>query len=112
MAKKKMIIITILIIIVIAITIFLIIKSKNKEIIKDVPKTIVSETQYDEETELYYIKNEETDEIISASYNEHDLDFYKEHPDYNPNPLEPKNKTLKDYIINYQEEIIEESIIE
>ena len=45
-------------------------------------------------------------EIISASYNEHDLDFYKEHPDYNPNPLSPKKTRLEEYIVH--EEIAEE----
>lgn len=53
---------------------------------------------YDEETGLYYLKDEETGEIIHASQSEDDLDFYREHPDYNPNPLAPRSDNLRDFV--------------
>lgn len=62
------------------------------------PKQIASE--YDEKTGLYYVKNESTGEILYASYDEDDamLDFYKNNPDYNPNPLAPKRTSLEDFV--------------
>lgn len=60
--------------------------------------------QYDEVTKLYYIRDEVTQEIISASYNESDLDLYKEHPDYNPNPHIQRSRNLYDYVIQEIEE--------
>lgn len=46
------------------------------------------------------MKNESTGEILYASYDEDDamLDFYRDNPDYNPNPLAPKKTNLEDYI--------------
>lgn len=37
-------------------------------------------------------------EIISASRNEEDLKFYKDHPDYNPNPLIQRSTNLNDFL--------------
>lgn len=37
-------------------------------------------------------------EIIIASYDEDDLDFYKEHPDFNPNPLIQRSTDLNDFV--------------
>ena len=34
-------------------------------------------------------------EIIIASNNEEDLKIYKDNPNYNPNPTEPKSNDLK-----------------
>ncbi len=47
---------------------------------------------------LYYIKDKATNEIITASSNEEDLEFYKENPDYNPNPLAPKSTELSSFM--------------
>ena len=61
-------------------------------------------TNFDEETNLYYIRDENTGEIITASYNEEDIEFYKEHPDYNPNPLAPRITNLNDYLYGSSEQ--------
>ena len=37
-------------------------------------------------------------EIISASQNKEDLQFYKEHPDYNPNPLSEHKNNLYEFL--------------
>lgn len=68
---------------------------------------------FDEESGLYYLKNEETGEIIQASRNEDDLQFFLENPDYNPDPLTERSTNLEDFI-NYgaekfdNEEVTEE----
>jgi len=102
MTKNKIIIIIgAILVVIIGVVIFTGKKSKtqgntvieNKEI----------ETSYDNETGLYYIKDEETNEIITASQNEEDLKFYEENPEYNPNPLATKRTDLSSYI-NYEYE--------
>ena len=73
---------------------------------REAAKTIESEAnkvkgkaEYDEETELYYIKDEETGRIIAASYDEEGLQFYIDNPDYNSNPLEDTGYyTLEEYL--------------
>lgn len=99
MSKNKMIIIVISIIILVVIFGILIKNNNNKmkeqEKIQTKPKV---ESSYDEETGLYYVKDEKTGEIIGASQNEEDLEFYKENPDYNPNPLAPRSTSLQDFV--------------
>jgi len=47
-------------------------------------------------------------EIIAASYDEVDLEFYKEHPDYNPNPLASRSTNLQDFVYyETEDDIIE-----
>ncbi len=60
---------------------------------------------------MYYVKDEATGEIIYASYDKDDtmLDFYKNNPDYNPNPLDPKKTTLEEYVIEERIEAIDKS---
>lgn len=79
----------------------------NQNSIQENPPIKISNS-YDEETGLYYLKDESTGEIIYASEDENDpsFDFYIEHPDYNPNPLSPKKTRLEEYIVH--EEIAEE----
>ena len=71
----------------------------SSEILESSPKIQVT-SEYDEGTGLYYVKNESTGEILYASYDEDDamLDFYKNNPDYNPNPLVYKKTTLEEYM--------------
>lgn len=74
-----------------------------------------SKIQYDEETKLYYIKDEETGVIINASREKADLEFYLLNPDYDPNPLAPKKTDLRDFIEydEFQNIVIEpENIVE
>jgi len=100
--KKKILIIVFIAIIVIAIIVIFVNRNKNEKIEVSVqsPSVIISDKEYDEETGLYYIKDEKTGEIIYASYDENDPDFefYKEHPDYNPNPLAIRSTNLEDFI--------------
>lgn len=109
MTKKQLIIlIGIIIIILIAIIAF---NRKKADVAQNKNNNSNVEISYDEETSLYYIKDEETGEIVSASYDETDLEFYKENPDYNPNPLAPKTTNLDDYI-NYEESLNEVESLE
>ena len=100
MSNKKIIIVVFVLCLVFVIT-FAIIANKNKKEIKNENK--VNEvgdqnSSYDENTGLYYVEDKETGEIISASRDEGDLEFYESHPDYNPNPLSPKTKDLNSYL--------------
>lgn len=61
--------------------------SKNKKTNNQLINTI-SEVQYDNTNDIYYIKNEVTGEIIANSTDEGGLQMYIDNPDYNPNPLE------------------------
>lgn len=92
---KKVIILLGLIIVIIIGSYFVIkIIEKNKS---EASVETSSTVSYDEATKLYYIKNEVTGEIISASQNEDELEFYKDNPEYNPNPLQEKTNSLEDY---------------
>jgi len=100
--KKIVIIIVVTIIIVTILAVFVNRKKSTEKIEENVSNSsvIVSDKDYDEETGLYYIKDEETGEILYASYDENnpDFEFYKEYPNYNPNPLKIKTKSLEDYL--------------
>lgn len=101
--NKKQIISACLMIIVIVVIVFMV---KNKKINKEEIQQnslIKIKNDYDEETDLYYIQDELTGEIIYASQDENDsrLKFYTKHPDYNPNPLQPRSSNLKDFITGY-----------
>ena len=47
---------------------------------------------------LYYIKDDESGEIINASFYKEDLDFFVEHPDYKLNPFLPRSTSLEEFI--------------
>lgn len=95
MIKKNLIIIIVIVLVLGAIMIFINKKEHKNDYSKDVDEI---PTQYDEETGLYYIIDEETGEIIYASTTEADLDFYKENPDYNPNSYTIRSTNLQDFI--------------
>ena len=103
--SKKFLIILISIILIFLIVMFVIINKKsnkattNNEIVSgnNEPKV---ESNYDENTSLYYVRDEKTGEIIGVSQDETDLEFYKENPDYNPNPLQQRSTDINDYIIS------------
>jgi uncharacterized membrane protein YvbJ len=104
---KSKIIIAVIVIALIIITI--VAKNKgqvNQEEVKQSLQNIVLDINYDEETGLYYIKDESTGEIIYASEDEDDpeLQFYKEHPDYNPNPLSSRSTDLSSFVSFESEE--------
>lgn len=96
--KKNIIIIMAILIILIFIIIFLKLKV-FKSNVNDYNSDVITsnDIQYDEETQLYYLKDKETGEIIGTSKYEEDMEFYVEHPDYNPNPLQERNKSIDDY---------------
>ena len=92
--KKGIILLDLIIVIIIGTYFIIKITEKNKiEASVETSSTV----SYDEATKLYYIKNEVTGEIISASQNEDELEFYKDNPEYNPNPLQEKANSLEDY---------------
>lgn len=92
--KKRIILLGLIIVIIIGTYFIIKITEKNKiEASVETSSTV----SYDEATKLYYIKNEVTGEIISASQNEDELEFYKDNPEYNPNPLQEKTNSLEDY---------------
>ena len=99
--SKKFLIILISILIIVIITLIFInkrnekIKDKNKIEIQN--ETSKIESNYDENTSLYYVRDEKTGEIIGASRDEEDLKFYEENPDYNPNPLQTRPTDIEDY---------------
>ena len=83
--KDKKVIILIVIVLILIISVLLI--SKNKKTNNQSINTI-SEVQYDNTNDIYYIKNAITGEIIANSTDEGGLQMYIDNPDYNPNPLE------------------------
>ena len=62
-------------------------------------------SNYDEETGLYYIKDEATGEILYASDDENSPAFkiYRDDPDYNPNPLQARPTSLEEFMIQDEE---------
>ena len=101
MSKKKILLLClgIILLIVVLIITFSNRKDNSSQSTKQTPKVEVA-TNFDEDTGLYYVKDEETGDILYASYDENDpsLEFYKEHPDYNPNPLNSRSRNLEDFI--------------
>ena len=99
--SKKFLVIFISIIIIVGFALILLNKKNNAIEVKD-EITIESDTPkvesaFDENTSLYYIKDEKTGEILGASQDETDLKFYEENPDYNPNPLQKRSTNIEDY---------------
>ena len=99
--SKKFLVIFISIIIIVVVAVILLNKKDNEIEVKDeitiesnTPKV---ESEFDENTSLYYIKDEETGEILGASQDETDLKFYEENPDYNPNPLQKRSTNIEEY---------------
>ena len=63
----------------------------------------LNDVQYDEESDIYYLEDEETGEIIGASKYKEDLQFYIDNPDYNPNPLNQRSSSIENYILESSE---------
>lgn len=100
--NKKVIIIIVVIFLVLFLTSILIsmtsIKNKNTESLEKNEGDSDYIVKYDEETALYYLVSKDNEDvIITASSNKNDLQFYIEHPGYNPalNPV--PSKTLEEY---------------
>ena len=101
MSKKELIILEIIILIFI-VFVYVFFKTRNKNEIpmeQGESSELEREECYDDYTGLYYIRNKETGEILFTSRNQEELDFYKEHPDYNPNPLSEKETDIADFIL-------------
>lgn len=81
--KKAIILIAIILILIIAVLVIVKNKKQNNQSINP-----VSEVQYDNTNDIYYIRNEVTGEIIANSTDEGGLQIYIDNPNYNPNPLE------------------------
>lgn len=102
MSKKELIILGIIILIFIILAYENFFKTKNKNEIpieQGESSNWEREDGYDDYTGLYYIRDKETGEILFTSRNQEELDFYKEHPDYNPNPLSEKETDIADFIL-------------
>ena len=110
MSKNKLFIIIIAVIVVIIAIVFL--RNKENIIIPKEEANIDDGYSYDEESGLYYITNEETGEIRAVSSNKDDLKFYKENPDYNPNPLAERETDIKNFVRNLRENSAEEVLTE
>lgn len=103
--RKTIIIIMVVILIGIILTIFIVNKNMKTEKDNQSNKNTL-ETQnvlYDEESQLYYLKDSETGEIIETSKYKEDMEFYMRHPDYNPNPLDSRPTDIESYIESYQQ---------
>ncbi len=102
--KYKISIITFVVVLIIIIAVVLKFKNDDRQTHENPTNIKLTEIKYDEETGLYYIRDNNTEEIIYASDDENDpeLQFYKENPDYNPNPLLPKSTDLSSFI-NYSD---------
>jgi len=98
MSKK---IALLIVVVILAVVIILLVGSRNKTKVLTNNETLDennTDIKLDDETGLYYIRDDTTGEIIHASYDESDLDFYQKHPDYNPNPLVPRSTNLNDFV--------------
>lgn len=73
-------------------------KDKSNTNINIVESEEQVDVKYDEETGLYYIRDKETNEIIAASREETDLEFYKKHPDYKLNSDAIRSTDLNDFV--------------
>lgn len=93
----------VIIISIVGILLVILLIGQNRRAKKLSTSNVISETQegvikYDEETELYYIRDEATNEIIAASPYKEDLNFYKKHPDYKPDPFATRSTDLHDFL--------------
>lgn len=103
MSKNKIIIVVCLVVLLVVVILF-----NNKHQKNVIEEKTLNDFQtdtnlgYDEETGLYYVRDELTQEIIWAGYNKEDMQFYLDHPDYNQNPLGSRSTNLQDFA-SYQE---------
>ena len=95
MNKKVKIVIFLLIIVLMLV---IVLNKKNNNMKEFNVSNNQNNISYDEKSELYYIRDDATNEIVSASESEEGLLIYKEHPDYNPNPLAPRSDNLRDFV--------------
>lgn len=101
MTKKGILIFSAILIVGVLIIIFLVNKKDNKILGKDSTNELTKEDiKYDNESELYYLKDKETNEIIGTSKYEEDMEFYLNHPDYNPNPLQQRDTEILTNSVN------------
>lgn len=106
--NKKMLIAGILIVILFLIIFFINKKDKNiNNAAVEENKTNQAVVKYDEETQLYYIRDEKTNEIIAASKYKDDLNFYVEHPNYTVDPFQNRSTDLKDFLYENEERNME-----
>ena len=112
MIYKKYKISIIIVVVVLIIVIAIVHKFKNDDRLshKNTTNIQLTEIKHDEEIGLYYIKDKNTNKIIYASDDENDpeLQFYKEHPDYNPTPLVSRSTDLSSFVNYGDVEEIEE----
>lgn len=103
MNKKEIIIIITGIILFTGIAVIMFKRNKKNHIQTPIaqtnPQIVEEDIEYDAETELYYIKDAETGEIIIASQDKGELKIYMANPYYNPYPLESRPTSLEEYMI-------------
>lgn len=103
---KRNILILLVSLIVLIVMILVIRTRTNNNVIKT--EITEDDIKFDENTNLYYLKDESTGEIINANMDLESFEIYKIDPEYNPNPLIPKSTELSDFISS-DEEILEEN---
>ncbi|MBR2289350.1 MAG: hypothetical protein IJ867_01690 [Clostridia bacterium] len=99
MRRKIVIMIIVMICTILGICIF--VKQNKTVVITGNAKSTMDSSdiiKYDTETELYYIRDEQTNEIVAASKFEDDLVFYKDHPNYQEDPLKIRSTDLKEFL--------------
>ncbi len=103
--NKKILISFIFIVILFLIIVFINRKDKNKAVGESNSNKVI--VKYDEESQLYYIRDEKTNEIIAASKYKDNLNFYVEHPDYSIDPFNSRSTDLKDFLYENEESNME-----
>lgn len=91
-----------LILIVVIILGVVIIRPKNTT---KIPNSKNSDTweesvDFDEDTQIYYVKDSETGKIRGASRNKEDLQIFIDNPKYDPYPSEYDDMELTDFLID------------
>lgn len=96
--RNKFVMCLVLIIIIILIALINHFHSKSERLEYTQPMSSDIEIKFDEKTELYYLTNTKTGEIIAAGESEESLRFYVENPDFNVSPfIDSKIENLEEY---------------
>lgn len=84
MTKKKLIIIIAIVLIFIILLACLILNNKKNNENINISNDSTSAIQYDSENLVYYMKDENTGEVLHESSSKEDLEIYTIDPDYDP----------------------------
>ena len=100
MTRKKILLLGLAVILIIVLVLIRLNSRDGTKEEKEIESKVSMEINFDEETGLYYLEDSSSGNIIYASYDKDDpsFEFYREHPDYNPNPLSSNSRTLNDFV--------------